>query len=203
MYRSFVARMKRIKSNPESGDPRNAAQVGRVDRRLKTAINKYQQVDQKYRRDMQEQTAREYRIVRPDASDAEVREASEDTSNTQIFSQALLTSDRRGQAQSIANNVRGRHKAIQQIEKDMMTLAELFQDMEALVVQQEAAVNNIEQKGEEVTDNVGKANQEIDGAIVKARARNRKKWWCLLICLLIIIVIVVVVVVVVEVTKKN
>ena len=83
----------------------------------------------------------------------------------------------------------------------MMKLAELFPDMEALVVTQEAAVTNIEQKGEEVTDNVGKGNQEIDGAITKARARNRKKWWCLLICLLIIVVIVVVVVVVVEVTK--
>lgn len=63
----------------------------------------------------------------------------------------------------------------------MIELAQLFQDMEALVVQQEPAVIQIEQKGEEVTDNVGKANVEMDGAISKARSRNRKKWWCLLI----------------------
>ena len=63
----------------------------------------------------------------------------------------------------------------------MIELAQLFQDMEALVVQQEPAVTQIEQKGEEVTENVGKANVEMDGAIAKARSRNRKKWWCLLI----------------------
>ena len=63
----------------------------------------------------------------------------------------------------------------------MIELAQLFQDMEALVVQQEPAVMNIEQKGEEVQDNVGKANVHMDGAIQKARSRNRKKWWCLLI----------------------
>ena len=100
----------------------------------------------------------------------------------------------------------------------MMELAQLFQDLEALVVQQEPAVTQIEQKGEEVTENVGKGNVELDGAIVKARAARRKKWICLGIVgmfsslasveifadqftVLIIIIIVVVVAVSVEVTK--
>jgi len=94
----------------------------------------------------------------------------------------LLQSDRRGQSQSALRAVQGRHEAIQKVEKQMIELAQLFQEMETLVVQQEPAVTQIEQKGEEVTDNVGKANTEIDGAITKARSRNRKKWWCLLIC---------------------
>jgi syntaxin 1B/2/3 len=63
----------------------------------------------------------------------------------------------------------------------MIELAQLFQDMEALVVQQGAAVEVIEQQGTETVDNVGQANVEINGAIEKARSRNRKKWWCLLI----------------------
>ena len=64
----------------------------------------------------------------------------------------------------------------------MIELAQLSQDLDAIVLQQEPAVTQIEQKGEEVTENTAKANTEIDGAIVKARSRNRKKWWCLLIC---------------------
>jgi len=203
LYRSFVSRMKVIKSNPESGNPRNSAQVGRVDRRLKDMINAYQQVERDYRRKVQESRERSYRIVRPDASDAEVREAMEEPANSQIFSQALYSSDRRGQAQSALENVRDRHKAIEDIEKTMIQLAGLFQDLEASVVMQEPAVTQIEQKGEEVNDNVGKANVEIDGAISKARSRNRKKWWCLLIILLIIIIVVVVVVVVKEVNKTT
>ena len=77
--------------------------------------------------------------------------------------------------------VNDRHLAIQEIERQLIELAELYQELDAIVVQQEAAVTQIEQKGEQVTENVGKANHEIAGAIVKARSRNRKKWWCLLI----------------------
>ena len=89
MYRNFGARLKTIKSQKESGDPRNRPQVGMVDRKLKNAINEYQQVDRDFRHKLAAQMERQYRIVRPDASEEEVREAVEDTSNNQVFSQAV------------------------------------------------------------------------------------------------------------------
>jgi syntaxin 1B/2/3 len=193
LYRNFAGRIKAIKQQPDSGSPKNAPQVGKVDRKLKSAINQYQNVESAFRRKLQDQMARQYRIVRPDASEAEVREAVEDTSNQQVFSQALLQSNRQGQSRQALNAVENRHAAIQKIEGQMIELAELFQDMEALVVQQEAAVTQIEGKGEEVVENMDKGTAEIGTAIVSARARNRKKWWCLLIVVLIIIVIVIVV----------
>ena len=58
----------------------------------------------------------------------------------------LINSDRRGEAQGIASNVRNRHEAIAKIERDMVTLAQLFQDLEAAVVQQEAPVAQIEEE---------------------------------------------------------
>lgn len=177
-YRALVGRMKRMKQDKESGNPRNAPQIGRVDRRVKSSMNKYQQLDSDFRRKLQDRMERDYRIVRPDASDAEVREAVQDP-NQQIFSQALINSDRRGQAGNVAQAVRGRHDAIQKIERDMMELAQMFQDLDALVVQQEAAVTQIEQRGEEVTDHAAKANTELDGAVKKARAARKKKWICL------------------------
>ena len=60
----------------------------------------------------------------------------------------------------------------------MIVLAQLFQDLEAAVVQQEPAVAQIEQRGEETTEHVSKANEELGGAVTKARAARRKKWWC-------------------------
>ena len=88
-YQGLAQRIKKLKSDPQSGSPRNSAQVGKVDRRLKTMINKFQQQEKEYRDRLRERSAREYRIVRPDASDAEVREATEDPGNVQIFSQAV------------------------------------------------------------------------------------------------------------------
>ena len=91
LYRSFAARIKTIKSQKESGDPRNKPQVGLVDRKLKTAINEYQTVESDFRHKLAAQMERQYRIVRPDASDQEVQEAIQDTSNNQVFSQAVCT----------------------------------------------------------------------------------------------------------------
>ena len=89
LYRSFAARITKLKQTPGAGDPKNAAQVGSVDRKLKEAIQRYQTVDADFRKKLQQQMARQYRIVRPDASEAEVREACEDTTSTQVFSQAV------------------------------------------------------------------------------------------------------------------
>jgi syntaxin 1B/2/3 len=180
-YREFAGRLRVIKQQPDSGSPRNAPQVGKVDRRLKAAIHQYQKVESDFRARLRDQMARQYRIVNPNASQAEVERIVSDTSNQQIFSQALMQSDRRGQSRAALNAVEDRHAAIQKIEQQMMELAQLFNDMEALVVQQEEAVTLIEQKGEEVVENIQGGNEHLVKGVKSARARNRKKWWCLLI----------------------
>ncbi|KAL9584660.1 MAG: hypothetical protein Q9203_004576 [Teloschistes exilis] len=174
LYRNFGHRLKTIKGMKESGDPRNSPQVGRVDRKLKAAINEYQQVDRDFRQKLSAQMERQYRIVRPDASDAEVREAVEDTSNNQVFSQALMQSNRRGQAQSALRAVQGRHEAIQKIERQMIELAQLFQDVDAAIVEQEAPVQEIEVKADETRKNIQSGNKNLDGAISKAKSIRRK-----------------------------
>lgn len=182
LYRSLTDRVRHIKSNPESQSPKNKPQVSRVDRRLKAAITSYQQVESQFRKRTQDQMARQYRIVRPDATDEEVRAAVEDTSGGQVFSQALMQSDRQGRARAALSAVQDRHVALVKIEQQMVELAQLFQDMDTLVVQQEAAVMQIEQKGEEVVENLDKGNEEIGVAVNTARKTRKKKWICLGIC---------------------
>jgi syntaxin 1B/2/3 len=214
-YRNFARRIKSIKQQPESGSPKNAPQIGKVDRKLREAMKAYQNIESGYQRKLKDQIARQYRIVRPDASEAEVREAVEDTSNQQVFSQALLQSDRRGQSRSVFNAVKDRREAIQKIEQQMVELAQLFEDMDTLVVQQEAAVTNIEMKGEEVVENMDKGTQEIGVAIKSARNARKWKWWCLGICgtyfpllfefmkphLILVVLIVVIIVIVILIYK--
>ncbi|KAF2103026.1 t-SNARE [Rhizodiscina lignyota] len=193
-YRGLVERMRRLKGLPESDNPRNSPQVGRVDRRLKATINNYQTLERDFRHGLQDQQSRQYRIVRPEATEEEIQEAIDDP-NAQIFQQALLNSDRRGQAQRTLGAVNERHKEIQKIERQMVELAQLFTDLENIIVQQEPLVQNIEQKGEEVHDNMLKANTELGGAVVSARGARKKKWICLGICVAIIIIVLIIVLV--------
>ncbi|KAI1414054.1 t-SNARE [Hypoxylon sp. FL1857] len=200
-YRSLTERVRKLKSNPES-QQKFGQQVRRVDGRLKDAIRAYQGVESAFRKKTQEQMARQYRIVRPDADEAEVRAAVEDQTGGQVFQQALMQSNRRGQAQSVLSAVQDRHAQLKKIEQQMIELAQLFQDMDTLIVQQEEAIANIEQKGEEVVENLDKGNQEVGTAINTARATRRKKWICLGIVVAIIVIIVIIVAVYVTVTRQ-
>ena len=178
-YRGLADRVKRIKSQPQAGEQRNRAQVEALDRRIRKAINSYQQVESAFRKDVQEQQRRQYLIVRPEATESEIREATESNGDVQIFQQALLQSDRRGQAQSTLSNVKQRHDAIQQIERTMMELQQLFQDLDQIVVMQEPLVQNIEQRTEETNTQLEHANVDLGHGVQSARAARKKKFICL------------------------
>ncbi|CAK3894615.1 transport SSO2 [Lecanosticta acicola] len=194
-YRGLADRVKRIKSQPDARSPRNQAQVDALDRRIRKAINQYQQVESQFRKEVQEQQRRQYLIVNPNATEQEIREVTEAGGDTQIFQQALLNADRRGQAQSTLANVKQRHQAIQQIERTMIELQQLFQDLDAMVVQQEEPVMAIEQKAEETHTHLEAGNVHVGKAVDSARAARKKKWICLGIVVAIIIAIVLIVVI--------
>jgi syntaxin 1B/2/3 len=200
-YRSLAARMKKIKSNPASGSSRNAPQVGRTDRRLKASIQEFQIIEKDFRAQIKEQQTRQYRIVNPGATEEEVRQAVDDPS-TQIFQQALMNADRRGQAQSTLNAVRQRHAAIQNIEKTMIELGQLFEDLNQMVIQDEVKVKQIEDHAVEVQDNIIKGNEELDHGIKSARAARRKKWCLFWMIIIIILVLAAAIVIWAKVTNK-
>ena len=132
-------------------------------------------------------------IVNPHATEAELRQVSEAGGDVQIFQQALMNADRRGQAQSTLANVRQRHDAIQRIETTMMELAQLFQDLDQLVVQQDPLVEHAEKKADDTRVHMESGVVELGGAVKSARAARKKKWICLGICVAIIIVIAIIV----------
>ena len=60
----------------------------------------------------------------------------------------------------------------------MVELAQLFQDMEAAVVQQEPAIEHIDAKAEDTVVHLDKGNEQLNQAVDKARSARRKKWIC-------------------------
>lgn len=200
-YQGLAQKIKSLASMPDAGN--FSKHIFRVRKKLKEDIREYRMLDAEFRKKLQEQMARQYRIVRPNATDAEVTEAIEDTSQQQVFSQALMQSNRRGQAQSALSAVQSRHDEIQKIERQMIELGKLFQEMEELVIHHDTAVTNIEMKGEEVVDHMDNGNEQLGTAIVSARNARKWKWWCLGIVVLIIAIIVIVVLIYKFVIQNN
>ena len=65
------------------------AQTGLVKSKFVEAIQNYQTVEQQYRQKYKQRLERKYKIVKPDATQEEIRAVVEDDSGGQVFSQAV------------------------------------------------------------------------------------------------------------------
>ncbi|KAI1178605.1 t-SNARE [Nemania sp. FL0916] len=163
-------------------------QVNTIKAQFERELRSYQDEESSFRARYRDQIARQYRIVNPEASEAEVREATEaDWGNEGVFQTALRT-NRTGQASSVLGAVRARHNELQRIEKTLMELASLFQDLAVLVEQQEVPVAQAEENAENTRKHLDDGNVQVKKGIISARNARKWKWWCLLIVILIIAV---------------
>lgn len=164
--RQLVEQLGFIKSGPDASQPTNAPQVGRLGWRLEAAIKRYSELESEFRTNMREQQARQFRIVRPDATDEQIEHAIENGGG-QIFQQALLNSNRMGEVDSTLDAVRSRHDEIERIERTMEELSQLLEYLDQIVAKQEPVMEATQQVGEQVEKNIADANDQLDKGIVR------------------------------------
>lgn len=192
--RALAAELKtRIKNlQVQSTDDTRRTHSENVKRQFMTLIQKYQSVEAQSRDRVYDAAARQVRIVQPDATDEQIEQFVDSGGQQQVFATALLQ-NRRGQAADVLDAVQTRHQEILRIERTMAELAQLFQDMEVLVAEQDQQINDVD-------ENVALAQHEIEQgvvyqgkAIVSARKARRKKWICLGILIAIVIIVIVII----------
>jgi len=174
------------------GDSTKDSQVRNLKTQFKNRLEQYQQEEVGYKKRYQEQIARQYRIVNPGAGEDEVREAVEaDWGDEGVF-QTALKSNRTGHATSVLGAVRARHNDIVRIEKTLLELHQLFQDLAEQVEIQQEAVQRTEEQTENVKTDTEAANVQLGKGIHHARNARRMKW-CLLISAIVVIIIIAIV----------
>ncbi|KAH6625133.1 t-SNARE [Boeremia exigua] len=173
-------------------DPSNAfkrTQVDSLKRSFKAQLEDFQREEADYSKRYREAIARQYRVINPEASDAEVQEAANaDWGDEGIFTTALK-SNRSGQASSVLGAVRARHNDIQRIEKTMVELATLFTQLNEQVVFQEEQTVQVEAQTVQVNEDAKHANTQLDQGIKSARRARKLKWWTLFVVVLILAII--------------
>lgn len=175
---------------PENGDKNvRRTQIGAQKNRFKETIQRYQQVEQTYRKKYRDRAERQYKIVKPDATPQEVRAAIEDDQGQQIFSQALLNSNRHGEARGALREVQERHEDIKKIERTLVELAQLFQEIDILITEQGEQIDVIDQHGTAVENDMSQGLQATNKAVVSARKARKKRVICFVILLIIIVII--------------
>lgn len=174
-----------------SGRDREAwvQQTNVVKSRFVAAIQEYQQSEQQYRQKSRQRMERQVRIVKPDATQEEIAAVVNNDTGAQVFSQALMSSNRYGESRVAYREVQQRHDDVKKIEKTLTELAQLFSDMSVMVAQQDETIDAIETHAAQADKDMEQGLQQTDKAVDYARAARRKRWICFWITLAILAVI--------------
>lgn len=170
------------------GDRAQKAQVEACKTRFTSLLQEHQVIEKEFRKKVKDRVERQYKIVNPQATEEEVRQVTE-SDNPQVFSQALLNSNRYGAARGAYREVQERHAEIQKIEKTLTELAQMFNEMAMLVEQQDEAVAQIETQAQGVDTDIKEGLNQTNRAVESARKARRKKWICFWVCILILVII--------------
>ncbi|KAI8050542.1 t-SNARE [Syncephalis plumigaleata] len=167
------------------------------------------QVEQQFRQKYRERMERQYRIVCPNATQAEVDAALDSNTGNQLFAQDLLHSTRHGEAKRALQEVQERHEDIRRIEQTILAsillpittssiifflsieLHTLFQEMQTLVESQGQMIDSIEGNVTNAVNYTEAAVKHIDTAIVHRKNAPYVVPNCPTLILIIIIVVVV------------
>ncbi|KAJ8597964.1 t-SNARE [Rhizopogon salebrosus TDB-379] len=173
-------------------------QTALVKSKFVEAIQSYQTVEQQYRLKYKQRMERQFKIVKPDASPEEIRAVVNDENGGQIFSQALMSSNRYGESRAAYREVQERHQDIKRIEQTISELAQLFNDMSMMVEQQDDTINTIQATAELVEKDMESGLKHTDKAVTSARSARKKRWICFILTLVILAIIAIIVVVVIK-----
>jgi len=175
-------------------------QILMVQNKFKRTLEAYQQSEADNRRKYRDRIERQVKIVKPDATDQEVRAAVEEGNGGQVFSQALMSSRQSGARAAFAN-VQSRQQDMRKIEETLIELSQMINDMSSLVLEQDELIKGIEKNAQDVEQNTKSGQTQVQDAVKRARRMRKMKWACFGIA--VCIAIVVAVAVAVEVTKNQ
>ncbi|KAI8143227.1 t-SNARE [Fennellomyces sp. T-0311] len=183
-----IERSNSHSNNPSEYTMRRQHSVGLRTRFMDT-IRRYQDIESDYRQKYRHRVERQIRIVKPEATEAEIDQYMDSDQGTQIFSQSIMQSGRQGASRAVLSEVQSRHDDIRRIEKTLVELHQLFNDMSMLVERQGEVVVQIEQNAQTTAGELKEGNRAIKRAVELARSTRAKKWCCAVLVVVLCVVI--------------
>ncbi|CEP12973.1 hypothetical protein [Parasitella parasitica] len=194
MNNNIKNRIKALESS-NARHPKNSdlnirrAQVSRVKKEFITCIQKYKDVENTFNQKYRQRVERQIKIVNQDVTPEEVDAIIDSDQQNQIFAQSLMQNSRSGQAKAVLSEVQTRHDDIKRIQKTILELAQLFEDMQMMVEEQGQVLDQVENNAENTHADVEQGVKHVDRAIILARSTRAKKWCCFFITIILAVVI--------------
>lgn len=169
------------------------SQIAALRRKFKMHVQRYTELESAYHKKIRARAERQLRVIRPEASADEV-EAALDEGGAGAFTQALMSRNRQGEAENALSMVQDRHAEIRKIEQTVAELAQLFNDVDILLSEQDEQVDVVASNAEETSRYMNTGQQSTSQAVEKARKARKKKIYCIWIIVVVVIIVVVLIV---------
>lgn len=165
--------------------------VNGLRKKLKDMMAEFQLLRQKIMAEHKETIGRRYYAVTGEQADEETIENMISTGESETFLRKAIQEQGRGQILDTIHEIRERHDAAMEIERNLLDLHQIFLDMSVLVEAQGEQLDDIEHHVTHASSFVSHGTQQLQTA--KTHQRNTRKWTCIGIILLLIIILVIVV----------
>ena len=149
---------------------------------------KYQKIQELYQEKYRIQLQRQYLIVKPRATKAELAELTRDPEamKVQVFAMSVKEDSKKTLGQ-----MKNRLQDMQNIERSILELNQMFLQMQDLVVSQGEIINRVEYNVDQIEDYTAQAARNMETALESQKAIQKKKWYIIMIVMIIIGVILV------------
>eukprot|EP01084_Bolivina_argentea_P238790 401212_1 len=152
----------------------------------------------RYKQLVKDNVKRTIRAVKPSVTDQELEVVfQQEDGVSRVLEAAVLKEGDPIHVANVLKEVQDTYEDVRKLESSIIELHNMFMDLALLVEQQGEKLDQIEYQVKEAGEHVNSANEQIIGAIQKAKV-IRKRQCCMIVIVLIIIAIIVVVVVVLK-----
>lgn len=165
--------------------------VNGLRKKLKDLMGDFQLLRQKIMGEYKETIERRYYTVTGEHANEETIENIIQTGESETFLQKAIQEQGHGQILDTVHEIRERHDAVMDLEKNLLDLHQIFLDMAVLVEAQGEQLNDIEHHVTNASSFVHHGTQQLQTA--KKHQRNTRKWMCIGIIILLIIILIIVI----------
>eukprot|EP00250_Pteridium_aquilinum_P002451 c12665_g1_i1 orf=117-1007(+) len=159
---------------------------------LKSIMESFDALRQKMGLEYRETIERRYYTITGERASEEIIDRMIESGESETFLQKAVREQGRGQIINTIEEIKERHDAVQQIEKNLLELHQIFLDMAVLVDAQGAQLNTIEASVTGALSFVERGTSQLRQA--RKLQKNTRK--CMCICLIILLIIIIIAVVV-------
>jgi len=158
---------------------------GSLTRKFVDLMSEYQDLQNKYKAKYRERVQRQYRIVKPDATQEEIQQTIDDP-QSDLFSQQIAG---HAAARNALADIQDRHKDILRLETSINELHQLFLDVSVLVEAQGELLDQIEHAVGKTVVNTGQAIEELRKANEFKKKKRTFMCWVVTVAIIIFVII--------------